>query len=327
MSPGEHQVVIEGLNDNGFSGSFFNPAGVNLQVVSNGVDVLDTSDASQWMSTGYISQLPSGWFSGEVGTWSWEQTLLQESSAQPVYQQQTFTLTTPAASVSATSTPVSVTWYSYDLGLSATPTTLRAGQATTLTATSTTGGGPGDVIEIYDETTGKVVGTSTANASSYSATWTESAPTTDTFIAWFVNPSGGHDQASNMVQVTWNQAKLTLSDAEVYHTPAWQQNLDSYNNYYTNVDPQPQLVRSESDFWAGEDLLFKVKPSITDIAQAYVYLPAISMNPMMPPGSPVNWTSPRQLRSRTTRQTDIWRAVSQRHGMSGSSTCRTGRTR
>ncbi|WP_243835187.1 hypothetical protein [Alicyclobacillus sacchari] len=292
MSSGEHQVVIEGLNDNGFSGSFFNPAGVNLQVVSNGVDVLDTSDASQWMSTGYISQLPSGWFSGEVGTWSWEQTLLQESSAQPVYEQQTFTLTTPAANVSATSTPVSVTWYSYDLGLSATPTTLRAGQATTLTATSTTGGGPGDVIEIYDETTGKVVGTSTPNASSYSATWTESAPTTDTFIAWFVNPSGGHDQASNTVQVTWNQAKLTLSDAEVYHTPEWQQNLQNYNNYYTNVDPQPQLVRSESDFWAGEDLLFKVKPSITDIAQAYVYLPAISMNPMMPPGSPINWTSP-----------------------------------
>ncbi|WP_304459046.1 beta strand repeat-containing protein [Alicyclobacillus sendaiensis] len=191
-----------------------------------------------------------------------------------------------------TSTPVSITWYNYDLELSANPTTLPAGQVTTLTATSTTGGGPGDVIEIYDETTGQVVGTSTANASSYSATWTEGAPTTDTFIAWFVNPSGGHDQASNTVQVTWNQAKLTLSDAEVYHTPAWQQNLENYNNYYTNIDPQPQLVRSESDFWAGEDLLFKVKPSITDIAQAYVYLPAISMNPMMPPGSPINWTSP-----------------------------------
>ncbi|EJY57279.1 hypothetical protein URH17368_0002 [Alicyclobacillus hesperidum URH17-3-68] len=194
--------------------------------------------------------------------------------------------------VMASSPPVSVTWYNYDLSLTANPTTLPAGQATTLTAISTTGGGTGDVIEIYDETTGQVVGTSTANASSYSATWTESAPTTDTFIAWFVNPSGGHDQASNTVQVTWNQVKLTLSDAEVYHTPAWQQNLENYNNYYTNIDPQPQLVRSESDFWAGEDLLFKVHPSITDIAQAYVYLPAISMNPMMPPGSPINWTSP-----------------------------------
>ncbi|WP_230087647.1 beta strand repeat-containing protein [Alicyclobacillus mali (ex Roth et al. 2021)] len=194
--------------------------------------------------------------------------------------------------VMASSVPVSVTWYDYDLELSSNPTTLPAGQATTLTATSTTGGGPGDVIEIYDETTGQIVGTSPANVTSYSSTWTEGAPTTDTFIAWFVNPSGGHDQASNTVQVTWNQAKLTLSDAEVYHTPAWQQNLENYNDYYTNVDPQPSLVRSESDFWAGEDLLFKVKPSITDIAQAYVYLPVISMNPMMPPGSPVNWTSP-----------------------------------
>lgn len=292
LPAGRHQVIIEAMNNNGFSSTNTNSAGVSLTVTAGGQTLLSTSNPSGWTTTGYVLQLPNGWFSGAVGTWNWTEYVLQENPSTPIYQQQSFSVTTTAQMISATSSPVSVTWYDYDLELSASPTTLPAGEATTLTATSTTGGGPGDVIEIYDETTGQVVGTSAANASSYSATWTESAPTTDTFIAWFVNPSGGHDQASNTVQVTWNQAKLTLSDAEVYHTPAWQQNLENYNDYYTNVDPQPQLVRSESDFWAGEDLLFKVKPSITDIAQAYVYLPAISMNPMMPPGSPVNWTSP-----------------------------------
>ncbi|MCL6599569.1 MAG: hypothetical protein K6T81_12630 [Alicyclobacillus macrosporangiidus] len=292
LPAGQHQVIIEAMNNNGFCSINANSAGVSLNVTSGGQTLLSTSNPSSWTTTGYVTQLPSGWFSGAVGTWNWTEYVLQENQSQPIYEQQSFSVTTTAQNVSATSLPVSVTWYSNDLELSANPTALPVGQATQLTATSI-GGPAGDVIEIYDLTTNQVVGTSSPNAKTFTASWTENKPQTDTFIAYFVNPSNGkQDASSNTVSVQWQQVQLVLSDAEVYHTPAWQQHLDSYNDYYTNVDPQPSLVRAESDFWAGENLLFRVKPSKGDIAVAEVFLPPLSISPNAPTGTPVNFSSP-----------------------------------
>ncbi|WP_206886101.1 hypothetical protein [Alicyclobacillus mali (ex Roth et al. 2021)] len=292
LPPGVHQVLVEASNTNGFNNPAPNPAVASVLVTDQNGNTLVGDQGSDWLTTGYVTQLPAGWFSGAIGTFSFNEYVMGEFGT-PVTQSASYTVTTPAANVALQSPQVSVTWYGYGVTLQASPTTLDAGSPTTLTVTSTLDTPSTAVLQILDETTGNVVGTSSQGAVTYMTSYARSTAGTESFVGELVDPSSGQIYAqTDPVQVTWNQAKLTLSDAEVYHTPAWQQNLENYNNYYTNIDPQPQLVRSESDFWAGEDLLFKVKPSITDIAQAYVYLPAISMNPMMPPGSPINWTSP-----------------------------------
>jgi hypothetical protein len=111
LPSGEHQVIIEGMNDYGFHGSNDNPAGVNLEVIANGSDLLDTGNPSQWMTTGYVTQLPPGWFSGSVGSWNWTEYVLQEDSNQPIYQQQDYSLTNTAQNVAMQSDVVPVTWY------------------------------------------------------------------------------------------------------------------------------------------------------------------------------------------------------------------------
>ncbi|GMA65662.1 hypothetical protein NZD89_28050 (plasmid) [Alicyclobacillus fastidiosus] len=189
-----------------------------------------------------------------------------------------------------TSDPVSVTWYQWQLSLNADPTQLPAGSPTTLTATSS-GAPSGAYIEIYDETTNTVVGTSPANATLYSTTYTENSPTTDQFVAYFIDQASGNQlQNSNTQDVEWTQIPLTLSDAEVYHTDAWLANLNAYNAEYQQTDPS--LVRSLSDFWAGEQLDFKVLPSIKTIAQAQVTIEGLSMSPYAPDDPPVNFWGP-----------------------------------
>ncbi|SFV03731.1 hypothetical protein [Alicyclobacillus macrosporangiidus] len=279
LPAGMHQVIIEGTNTNAFANSNANSASVSLQVTGqNGV--LVPNSASAWMTTGYVTQLPSGWFSGGVGTYNFTESLLQENQSQPIYQQQSFSLMTTAQNVSATSSPVSVTWYAYDLELSANPTTLPTGTATQITATSTTGGPVGDVIEIYDLTTNQVVGTSAPNAKTFTAPWTENKPQTDTFIAYFVHPSTGkQDQSSNTVDVQWQQAPLTLTEAEVYHTDHWLENLNDWNAKY------PSQQRSLGDFWAGEELRFKVKSNLP-IATATVTVVGLQYSPYVPQGAP-----------------------------------------
>ncbi|SFU95510.1 hypothetical protein [Alicyclobacillus macrosporangiidus] len=111
LPAGRHQVIIEAMNNNGFASTSNNSAGVSLTVTSGGQTILSTSNPSGWTTTGYVLQLPNGWFSGAVGTWNWTEYVLQENPSQPIYQQQSYTVTTPAQNVSATSSPVSVTWF------------------------------------------------------------------------------------------------------------------------------------------------------------------------------------------------------------------------
>ncbi|WP_169794814.1 hypothetical protein [Alicyclobacillus kakegawensis] len=131
LPAGEHQVIIEGMSDNGFSSPNSNPAGVNLEVIANGSDLLDTGNPSKWMTTGYITQLPPGWFSGAVGSWNWTEYVLQEDSNQPIYQQQDYSLTNTAQDVAMQSNVVSVTWYNPivppdNFGLTALPSNVTA---------------------------------------------------------------------------------------------------------------------------------------------------------------------------------------------------------
>jgi len=187
----------------------------------------------------------------------------------------------PPTNITATSSPVQVSWYKYSLTLSATPTTLGVGSPTTLKATSTTGGPSVDVIQIVDQTANQIVGTSAANATTFTAPWSPQNPETDTFVAYFKNPStGAVDQASNTVEVTWQQVQLTLSGAGVYHTPDWLNNLNAYNA------ANPTNPRPVTEFWAGEEFLFQVKSSATNIASASVTVPALAYSSYAPVGAP-----------------------------------------
>ncbi|MCF8567927.1 hypothetical protein LLE49_24700 [Alicyclobacillus tolerans] len=294
LPAGLHQVIIEGVNTNGFSSASTNSAAVGLQIVSQSGQTLVANSASSWTTTGYVQQLPAGWFSGAIGTFNWTEYILQENPSQPIDQQQSFSVTTTTANVSVTSTPVSVTWYQYALSLSASPTSLPAGDPTTLTATAGLGVPSGSEIEIYNQTTNKVVGTSAAGATGYSVPYTETTPTTDTFIAYILNPSNGSQYASsNTVQVQWNQIKLTLSGALVYHTPHWLANLQYWNTQH------PTFQRPLGDFWAGEELMFKVQPSIPTIAQAEVFISGLAYSPYAPIALPTNLTIPLTYNSTT----------------------------
>lgn len=291
LPPGKHQVIVEAVNNNQYQGVTNTPAGFALTVTSGGQTLLSTANATHWTTTGYVTSLPAGWFSGSVGSWSFSEAVMQETASPAIYQQKTFTVTNTAQSVAFESKPVSVTWYQYKLALTATPTTLPIKQPTNLNVVVGSGTPTGMELQIYDQTTNQVVGTSGTGATSYSAQWTEASPTTDTFVARLINPSNGRIvTTSNTVQVTWNQAPLTLSSAFVTHTPAWLSHLQSYNAYYSQHDPS--LVRSTGDFWAGEQLLFRVAPSISNIASAHVTITGLQFSPYAPPNMPQDFTAP-----------------------------------
>ncbi|MDP9729888.1 hypothetical protein [Alicyclobacillus tolerans] len=294
LSAGEHQVIIEAMNTNGFYSAVNNPARADLQILTMNGQILVPNTPSAWMTTGYLTQLPQGWFSGAVGTYHWTEYVLQENHSQPIYEQQAFSVTTTAQNVAATSTVQSITWLQHVLDLSASPTALSAGDPTTLSVTAPNGAGSQDVIKVVDITTNQVVGTSTPGATNWTGQWTENSAQTDTFEAYLINTQNGQqDAASNSVQVTWSQVPLTLSDAEVYHTPSWQKNLDDYNSYMQINNPS--MIRPESDFWAGEMLMFKAKPSRPDIVSAHVTVQGLTFRSDVPGGMPIDFTMPFEI--------------------------------
>lgn len=111
LPTGLHQVVIEAQNNDGFGTAPNNPASASAQVVGQSGQVLVSNAASSWMTTGYVTQLPAGWFSGAIGTYNFTEYILQEGQSNPIYQQQSYTVTTTAANVDAQSPPLAVSWY------------------------------------------------------------------------------------------------------------------------------------------------------------------------------------------------------------------------
>ncbi|QSO53054.1 Ig-like domain-containing protein [Alicyclobacillus curvatus] len=84
LEPGQNDVVIEGLNTDGFSGAGMQPAFLDLKMTDPSGKVLtSTADASKWQSTGYIGSTPSSWNTAAT------EFILQEGSTQTVYQQET----------------------------------------------------------------------------------------------------------------------------------------------------------------------------------------------------------------------------------------------
>ncbi|MCF8568243.1 hypothetical protein LLE49_26325 [Alicyclobacillus tolerans] len=111
LPAGLHQVILEGVNTNGFRSPSPNAAAVGLQIVSQSGQTLVSNSASSWMTTGYVQQLPAGWFSGAIGTFNWTEYILQENPSQPIDQQQTYTIQSTPSTVAEQSSPVTVTWF------------------------------------------------------------------------------------------------------------------------------------------------------------------------------------------------------------------------
>ena len=195
------------------------------------------------------------------------------------------------SSVGATSSPVSVTWYQYQITLTANPSNLYITNPTTLTATVSNGAPTNLTLEIQNQANSLNVGVGVEGSTGLTTIWTENTPTTDTFVAYLVDPTTQQRvSSSNIVTVKWNFSPFTLTGASVYHTSVWQQHLDSYNAYYATANPK--LVRTESDFWAGEDLLFRVHPSTENVAEATVQIQNLSMDSTLPSGAPVDMEFP-----------------------------------
>lgn len=84
LEPGQNDVVIEGLNTDGFGGSGMQTAFMDLKMTDPSGKVLaSTADSSAWQSTGYSQSTPSSWNTAAT------EYILQEGSKDPVYEQQT----------------------------------------------------------------------------------------------------------------------------------------------------------------------------------------------------------------------------------------------
>ncbi|MDX6396159.1 MAG: trimeric autotransporter adhesin [Streptosporangiaceae bacterium] len=122
----------------------------------------------------------------------------------------------PPGSVQATSSAVGVVWQGVNLSLSASPTTVPIGAATTLTATTSTNIGPSPFwTEIYDATTQTRVGVC-GSGTSCSATVSESAATTHEFVAYLsyfsaAYPPSGIQKTSLINFVTWSNTGWRVS--------------------------------------------------------------------------------------------------------------------
>lgn len=191
---------------------------------------------------------------------------MQENASQPIYSQQAYSLSTPAASVAATSAPASVTWYNYPLALTTSATSLPAGASDTLTATLGSGTQAdlqnGDYlgIEAVNPTTG-ILNTSDVtinNSDMTPALFVNPAVVdaqsnvnyTGTYEAVLYNSSNQVLQTSNTVQVTWTPFHGFISYG-VTHEPGW---LTKLNAWIANP-PTGSTPRTVSDFWAGEWLV------------------------------------------------------------------------
>jgi hypothetical protein len=149
---------------------------------------------------------------------------MQENASQPIYQQQAYTLTTPAAGVAATSSPVSVTWYNPiippdNFNLAAYPTNVvMPGQTQfTLTFDQTDAnfvnqefGGTADVVVLINQTWQTAAsGTwNTANGMSVTLPYTPVGATTEQYVAFLEDPTRplgegyGHQPVAVSNQVT-----------------------------------------------------------------------------------------------------------------------------
>lgn len=169
------------------------------------------------------SNLPGGDYIDLRGTDGLAQTTdsatLATSDTQYVPGTVTYTasIMTPSGHDVANSSPVVVTWYAHappeqawTVSLSAQPTQLPAGSATTVTATANQNVGPTPYyINIVDKTTGAVL-TSCGSGTSCTTTMTETQATTQTFQAdvgrYDASPGGGTEANSNQLSVTWTAA-------------------------------------------------------------------------------------------------------------------------
>ncbi|MFB5193151.1 hypothetical protein [Alicyclobacillus fastidiosus] len=148
--------------------------------------------------------------------------------------------------------------------LTASPTLLYTGNPTTLTANASNVP-QGDSISIVDVTKGITVGTSGANATTYTTQYTSSVDGTDYFVA-----NLDSDATSNQVSVTWKYPlSLTPLSADVVHTPHWLNNIQVWNR------DNPSNQRPLGLFWAGEELCFQVQhnprlPGYWDVQSATV---------------------------------------------------------
>lgn len=84
LHAGQNDIVIEGVNTDGFGGAGMQPAFMDLKMTEPNGDVLaSTANPSAWHSTGYIQATPSSWKA--AGT----EYILQEGNGQAVYQEET----------------------------------------------------------------------------------------------------------------------------------------------------------------------------------------------------------------------------------------------
>ncbi|KYP79898.1 carboxypeptidase-like regulatory domain-containing protein [Ferroacidibacillus organovorans] len=86
LHAGENDIVIEGVNTDGFNSAGMQPAFMDLKITDTSGEVLaSTADAAKWQSTGYIGSTPSSWKAATT------EYILQEGSGQAVYQERTST--------------------------------------------------------------------------------------------------------------------------------------------------------------------------------------------------------------------------------------------
>ena len=119
-----------------------------------------------------------------------------------------------AAGTQATSNIVPVTWTSPpSVTLSANPTSLRTGHATTLTATASNMPS-GDAVEIVG--TDGLQQTGSPGSTGETTHDTRNTPTTVTYTAYIVNNSGQHVATSNTQQVTWTAPPAAATECVPY---------------------------------------------------------------------------------------------------------------
>jgi hypothetical protein len=150
----------------------------------------------------------------------------------------------PPGSAQATSGAVGVVWQGVNLSLSASPTTVPIGAATTLTATTSTNIGPSPFwTEIYDATTQIRVGVC-GSGTSCSATVSETAATTHEFVAYLsyfstAYPPSGIQKTSLINFVTWSNTgwRVSLSAPSASYG-----NVTATATANGNVGPTPYYI-------------------------------------------------------------------------------------
>lgn len=122
----------------------------------------------------------------------------------------------PPGNIQATAQTIFVDWQFISVSLTASPTTVPVGSATTLTATASTDVGPTPFyIEIFDATTGAFI-TVCGFGSSCSTGVTQNTATTDDYVAYVAGfgealPPPEIQSTSSNTYVTWNSGGWQVS--------------------------------------------------------------------------------------------------------------------